>query len=443
MITKPVEQAGFTYIYLSNESNTTHDVYFDDLVITHTSANATLQAHDYYPFGLPMEGSNSFLEAGVEPNRFLYQGKEWQTELGLNLYDFHARQFDPALGRFISVDAVSQFSSPYLGMGNIPTMGVDPDGNIFFIFPSISFNGEFSISLTAGFGIPKLFDISGIVGYNFNQDRGFASVGVTAGPVSFSYGTGGLNASVGYGFNKSGFNAGVGLNYNFSEKKVGLGYSVGYGHRFESGRQPNLQGVIYEPNYPEVPPGTVQLKGVDGLPRLRTKELPDIVDTDATYETRGYYSVTITGRRWSPPYRLLNPTGYHVRNEASGSGYYGASRDGGARRHLGLDLLSAVNQTISAPADGEVFYRSTGSRRVSFRPGDSELLIDRMDLLYANPPEGAKHGVWLPVRRGQNIGTQLPMSTFGYSINVTSHIHIQIISNGNWVNPLPYFFPYR
>ena len=33
MITKPVEQAGFIYIYLSNESNTSHDVYFDDLRI--------------------------------------------------------------------------------------------------------------------------------------------------------------------------------------------------------------------------------------------------------------------------------------------------------------------------------------------------------------------------------------------------------------------------
>ena len=85
-----------------------------------------------YPFGLPMD-NNSFLESGASANRFLYQGKEWQTELGLNLYDFHARQFDPALGRFLAVDAASQFSSPYLGMGNMPVMGVDPDGEWFGI----------------------------------------------------------------------------------------------------------------------------------------------------------------------------------------------------------------------------------------------------------------------------------------------------------------------
>ena len=91
-----------------------------------------MQADDYYPFGLPID-NNGFLEAGVEANRFLYQGKEWQTELGLNLYDFHARQFDPSLGQFTSADAASQFVSPYNGMANMPTMSIDPDGNVVIL----------------------------------------------------------------------------------------------------------------------------------------------------------------------------------------------------------------------------------------------------------------------------------------------------------------------
>ncbi len=84
-----------------------------------------------------MEGSNSFLGAGVSKKRFLYQGKEWQTELGLNLYDFHARQFDPALGRFLSADPQNQFGSPYLGMGNLPTYSIDPDGEFAWFLPVI------------------------------------------------------------------------------------------------------------------------------------------------------------------------------------------------------------------------------------------------------------------------------------------------------------------
>lgn len=124
-------QDGYLFVYLSNESTLNANVYFDDLVITHTSNDAVLQADDYYPFGLPM--NNNFLEVGVSKNRFLYQGKEWQAELGLNLYDFHARQFDPTLGRWLAQDPQNQFASPYLGMGNLPHMGTDPDGELFGI----------------------------------------------------------------------------------------------------------------------------------------------------------------------------------------------------------------------------------------------------------------------------------------------------------------------
>lgn len=61
-----------------------------------------------------------------------------QTELGLNLYDFHARQFDPALGRWLAADPQNQFMSPYLGMGNMPTVSIDPDGELAWFVPVIS-----------------------------------------------------------------------------------------------------------------------------------------------------------------------------------------------------------------------------------------------------------------------------------------------------------------
>ena len=61
-------------------------------------------------------------------NRYLYQGKELGQELGLGLYDFHARSYDPLLGRFTSIDPMDQFASGYTGMGNNPVNMVDPDG---------------------------------------------------------------------------------------------------------------------------------------------------------------------------------------------------------------------------------------------------------------------------------------------------------------------------
>ncbi|MFD2520348.1 RHS repeat domain-containing protein [Emticicia soli] len=59
---------------------------------------------------------------------FLFQGKEYVDAFGYNSYDFHARQYDPFAGRFNSTDPKNQFSSGYVGMGNMPTIGVDPDG---------------------------------------------------------------------------------------------------------------------------------------------------------------------------------------------------------------------------------------------------------------------------------------------------------------------------
>ena len=57
-----------------------------------------------------------------------FTGKEKDDEIELNY--FGARYLDPMLGMWISVDPARQFTSPYLyvGNGNNPINGVDPDG---------------------------------------------------------------------------------------------------------------------------------------------------------------------------------------------------------------------------------------------------------------------------------------------------------------------------
>jgi hypothetical protein len=64
-----------------------------------TTASPALQIAEesnYYPFGLKQAGYNT-AKVGVE-NKYKYNGKELQDELGLNMYDYGARNFDPALG---------------------------------------------------------------------------------------------------------------------------------------------------------------------------------------------------------------------------------------------------------------------------------------------------------------------------------------------------------
>jgi RHS repeat-associated protein len=62
----------------------------------------------------------------------MYNGKELQDELGLNMYDYGARNYDPALGRWMNIDnkAEKYYSfSPYNYVFNSPLIFVDPDGN--------------------------------------------------------------------------------------------------------------------------------------------------------------------------------------------------------------------------------------------------------------------------------------------------------------------------
>jgi hypothetical protein len=44
---------------------------------------------------------------------------------------FELRLWDSRIGRWLTTDPYGQFNSPYLGMGNNPINGVDPDGGLF------------------------------------------------------------------------------------------------------------------------------------------------------------------------------------------------------------------------------------------------------------------------------------------------------------------------
>ena len=82
--------------------------------------------HTYYPFGLENQALSS--SESSYPLRHRYQGEFAEYDQETKLNHFELRQYDAVVGRWLSVDPMGQFYSPYVGMGNNPVSSIDPDG---------------------------------------------------------------------------------------------------------------------------------------------------------------------------------------------------------------------------------------------------------------------------------------------------------------------------
>jgi len=87
------------------------------------------EENNYYPFGLKMKGFNNVVTG--RDHKYGFGDKEEQDELGLEWMDFHARNYDASLGRWMNIDPLAeQFydTSPYTYVSNNPLRYDDPTG---------------------------------------------------------------------------------------------------------------------------------------------------------------------------------------------------------------------------------------------------------------------------------------------------------------------------
>ena len=93
------------------------------MIASASTSGSIVQSNHYYPFGM------SFAEGSATSQQpYKYNGKELDTERGLNLYDYSARYMDPVLGRFNTVDPMAEkYYSwfPYMYVGNNPIIRTD------------------------------------------------------------------------------------------------------------------------------------------------------------------------------------------------------------------------------------------------------------------------------------------------------------------------------
>ncbi len=108
-----IDSIGHRYLYH-------HDIVGSIRLVTDTTG-AVVNNYYYYPFG------DSLIYSGTIKNDLQYTSKS--NVAGMEAYDFSARYYDPAIGRFYSMDPLfNPATSPYAYCGNNPVSNNDPTG---------------------------------------------------------------------------------------------------------------------------------------------------------------------------------------------------------------------------------------------------------------------------------------------------------------------------
>ena len=123
-------QDGYVTAYVGNESNA--DVYFDDVQVV-LDQGLQVQENSYDPWGLNLAGLD-YASPGIRGlNRYQFNGKEQQIEMGLGWSDYGARMYNSQLGRWAVTDpkaGLLEMTSPYVYSLNDPTNFIDKDGEL-------------------------------------------------------------------------------------------------------------------------------------------------------------------------------------------------------------------------------------------------------------------------------------------------------------------------
>jgi RHS repeat-associated protein len=122
-----IQQPGYILIFAKSTAN--KSVWWNNLKVT-VLKGTILEENHYYPFGLTLSQGTT---TPGEKNEYRYNGKELQSDFGLNWYNYGARQYDMQTGRWLGIDPMADkyYSiSPIGYVANNPVKYIDPDGRL-------------------------------------------------------------------------------------------------------------------------------------------------------------------------------------------------------------------------------------------------------------------------------------------------------------------------
>ncbi len=132
-------------------------------------ANEIIEDNAYYPFGLLMRSATSSVSpyGNSTAKRWKFKGNELDNTFNIDTYDFGARNYDPALGRWFGVDELADdyySASPYGFVDNNPMINLEIDGR--FWIRTVDDDGNVTYTAEDGDSAFSLFE-------QFGEQDGF------------------------------------------------------------------------------------------------------------------------------------------------------------------------------------------------------------------------------------------------------------------------------
>ena len=144
------------------------------------------------------------------------------------------------------------------------------------------------------------------------------------------------------------------------------------------------------------------------------------------------FSISVFANVEKPASAVAKELVFPVSGKSNVGSYWGDSRDGGQRRHEGIDIFAAKGTAVVAVTDGyvlDITEDAIGGKTVTIQSDDYSWRS-----YYAHLDE-QKVVAGQIVKKGQLIGT---VGNTGNAKTTPSHLHFGIYEPGGAVDPLPY-----